>query len=90
MLILSVDILTPFPDNDNHHDENRITEMDRDEIKADFKAAAIKQFREAGHVGLVTDEASDTGKQYAIWSDYIIPLAEANALVLEALDEVEQ
>lgn len=62
--------------------------MDREAIKAEFKQAVIEQFREAGHVGLATDEASDTGKQYAIWNDYIIPLDEANAIVLEAADEV--
>lgn len=62
--------------------------MDRETIKADFKEAVIEQFKQAGHVGLVMDEASDTGKQYAIWNGYIIPLDEANAIVLEAADEV--
>lgn len=63
--------------------------MDRETIKADFKEAVIRQFKEVGHVGLVTDEASDTGKQYAICNDYIIPLDEARAIVLEALDEAQ-
>lgn len=63
--------------------------MDREQIKADFKEAVIKQFKETGHVGLVMDEAPDTGKQYAIWNGYLIPLDEANAIALEACDEVK-
>lgn len=60
--------------------------MDREEIKADFKAAAIKQFKESGCVGLVVDEASDTGNMYAIFGEYIIPLDEADAIMLEIAD----
>lgn len=61
--------------------------MDREQIKRDFRASIVQQFREAGHVGLVTDEAPDTGKQYAIWNGYLIPLTEAHAIIQDCADE---
>lgn len=63
--------------------------MDREQIKRDFRAAISQQVREFGHVGLITDEAPDTGKQYAIWNGYLIPLSEAHAIIQECAEEAE-
>lgn len=54
--------------------------------RAGFKEGVIEQFRKNGYCSPVIAEAPDTGNVYVIFDCELIPMEDANEIIMDAID----